>query len=260
MKVAVIPPIGSLELVAHMDYHMCLAHLVLEEDPDYLSFYRSQIARGAFVIMDNGAAEKQALTISELAHAVELLGPTETVLPDVLRDGTATIQRATEALENAEFQAALAKGSTRLMAVPHGHNVTQWITCAVRLLAIPQVSTIGISKFEVDVLPEIATEGRAALAKLLRIYGPQRPYLIHYLGMHGSPVEVSLDPYAARGVDTCLPIEAARQGVYFSEDFGLLFRPANWEYDPKAPLPASRVPIARHNIKVLQQMANEERK
>lgn len=259
MHVAVIPPINSLDLAENLDYHMVLAHLVLDKIPEYLQFYRKQLEKGAFVMMDNGVAEGQMLPPEGLAQAAELLCPSEIVLPDALHDKRETLRLVEQALSCPELMSYIHTHNTSLMGVPHGRTLAQWVGCAVGLLQYEEIRTIGISKFEVDLLPEVAVRGRAPFVEILRHAVPNRPFEVHYLGMHGSPVELSLDPQAARGVDTCLPIEAARNGIYLSEDFGLLYRPATWEYSPKTPLPSARYPIAQYNIGVVIKMANKER-
>lgn len=141
-KIAHIVPVHHLEITRDNQYHMCLAHLVLQ-NASYAAFYRRMVVEGKFVLMDNGAAEHSQLSKEQLLEAYRMIQPTELVLLDALSDRRETYRRTVESLEFFK-----ANGVTcQFMAVPQGINLAEWVMSAMELLMIPEVGSIGVSKF-----------------------------------------------------------------------------------------------------------------
>ena len=90
-RVAHIVPVQHLADTEDMQYHMCLAHLVGNEE--YRKHFAKMAANGRFVLMDNGAAEGSQLQPERLLEMYEQINPTEIVLPDTLYESGSTIQK-----------------------------------------------------------------------------------------------------------------------------------------------------------------------
>lgn len=145
MYVATILPVKYLKLDKEDNFHMSLAQFIGEdcdESREYTKFYQKQVKRGAFVLMDNGAAEGAQPTAEELVPKIKLLNPTETILPDTIYDKEVTVAKAEHAIEVYRRAGITCK----LMGVPQGRTFDQWKDCCMQLLDL-NVSTIGISKF-----------------------------------------------------------------------------------------------------------------
>ena len=144
-KIAHIVPVGCLEKTKDNQYHMCLAHLVKQSE-EYRKFFRRMSDEGKFVLMDNGAAEGEQLSIEELIECYQLICPTQIVLPDTLLDGSDTLQKHLDALSYLHGYYG-EKLPFSVMGVPQGHDFTEWYNCMLRMLALDEISCLGISKF-----------------------------------------------------------------------------------------------------------------
>ena len=73
------------------DYAYALVHL-FERYPQYLSFFKQQLAKGGEVLLDNSIFElKKAFDADKFAKAIEDLEPTFYIVPDALEDSNKTV-------------------------------------------------------------------------------------------------------------------------------------------------------------------------
>lgn len=144
-KIAHIVPVGCLEKTKDNQYHMCLAHLVKQSE-EYRKFFRRMSDEGKFVLMDNGAAEGEQLSIEELVECYQLIHPTQVVLPDTLLDGADTLQKHLDALSYLHGYYG-EKLPFSVMGVPQGHDFVEWHDCMLRMMAMGEISCLGVSKF-----------------------------------------------------------------------------------------------------------------
>lgn len=146
MKLAIIQPTSTLGSIgAWNDYHLCLAQQVLK-DSDYTKFYRDLKQRGDFIILDNGKAEGVSLTDQELLEAVNRLNPSIVVAPDVIGQGTESLEVTLDFLDWMDTRSSVA-----VMGIPHLED--QRIPSFYENLKIldedSRISMIGISKYAV---------------------------------------------------------------------------------------------------------------
>ncbi len=215
MKIANIVPTEYLHLLSKDDYGMALAHLVKDESP-YTKFYAQKASEGAYIILDNGVIETgKPLTIERLLFCAEMIGAQEIILPDVFLDCDATLDSTHYALEIARQK----RPDLKLMGVPQGKTIEEWVSCALLMLEF-DIDTIGIPK----VLTSIG--GRDARLEVLMTLGNLlRGLDIHLLGCWSSPLEVATIHAASlrgvikpvRGVDSALPYVYARSGLFINE-------------------------------------------
>lgn len=203
MKIAEIVPLKFLELTAKNDYHMCLAHLVLQS-PEYRDFYRRMSDEGKYVIVDNGAAEDQVLDYDDLITVYNMINPTEIILPDVLFDRDQTINRTMEFITNYDLS------GYKKMIVPQGADEGEWYECYKKMANIPElknVNTIGIPKW----LSKTDHAARLRICSVLRI-GVE----IHLLGCNEHPEDIKwcglVNP-SVRGCDSAFAYLCAKSGM-----------------------------------------------
>lgn len=236
MLVAPIVPTPLLPMLKDLSYQMCLYHVV-KSNPEYAEFYRQEKARGAFVIMDNGAAEGVNPSPEELMPVYEMVQPSEIVLPDVVYDKEETLTRTAAAYT--KYVAAGLHHKYQFMAVPQGNTFTEWCECLSTMLSLDHVTTIGVSKF---VTPKFQKElGENTNVRLecvdmiLSLAAKRKPAIqIHLLGCWDTPEELKeisqtfRDKESVRGTDSAIAYVFARAGVPYSPE---LKRPDNDEID-----------------------------
>lgn len=182
MNVATILPYRYMEITRTDPFQMCLAHLCTERR-EYASYYAGFADDpDIHVILDNGAAENgEPMGVDDLSTVIDVIQPTEVVLPD----WPTKYERTSEIMQGASKAFAIRYPDLQQMAVPHGESITRWKMCSLIALSLPHVTCIGLSKFwlsgglmEVrstafDVLPPLRTTDKA----------------IHVLGVHHSLAE-----------------------------------------------------------------------
>ena len=81
------------EVQKFTDYDYALVHL-FEEDAEYLKQFERAVKRGREVILDNSIFElEEAFNADRFNDWVQYLRPTWYIVPDVLEDGYATIDK-----------------------------------------------------------------------------------------------------------------------------------------------------------------------
>lgn len=140
-KISHIVSTDLLDLIDGRDFYMCLANIA-SKDEKYCEFYKRKVKEGAFVLLDNGAAESDQMTLDIMWDVISKIHPSEVILNDCLMDCDETIRRSTEALK---FY--IEKGyEGQYMFVPQGSTLGEWIRCYEQMDKT-NISTIGVSKF-----------------------------------------------------------------------------------------------------------------
>lgn len=215
MKVAHITPTPLLEKVLHPkkdNYHLVLTNQIINDEA-YREFYKDCISRGHYVILDNDAHELkgagQMMKIDMLNEAIDLLGPSEVVLPDRFGDGMeATIAHMEEGLEK------LRKGSWKWQAVPRGLNYKEYIACVKRVLSYKEVSCLGIYYLTVKELG-VKRRDNACTVATWATHLIRGDIKIHLLG-EGADLRAMRDaehmPAMVRGLDTAKIVNWGLEG------------------------------------------------
>lgn len=215
-RVAHIVPVSHLEDTVDMQYHMCLAHLVKNEE--YRKHFAEMAAQGRFVLMDNGAAEGAQLKPDVLLEMYRKINPTEIVLPDTLYEMGSTVQKTRAFL----YQLETLKADYRTMAVPQGKTLAEWEACARIFVKDTRINSIGVSKFL-----NICTHDRYArvkacdiLEKLFTEY-KRSDMEVHLLGCDEGPLIVRMIHQAhsfVRGCDSAFAYLQAQAGKMMTLD------------------------------------------
>lgn len=214
MKVATILPTAYLSMVQDDDYHLCLAQLI-DTDEQYTTFYTRAAQDGKFVILDNGAAEGIVAPIEELYEKSLQINASELVLPDVFFNSNGTIAAVHGAMDY--LTKVGYKG--RVMAVPQGRSLREWLVCALEIMHMG-VHTIGVPK---NLVHTEGPEGRyKAIGGLLHLRRLVNNIMIevHLLGCWTDPREVGMiyNFCDVRGVDSRLPYLYAAEGWLLDPD------------------------------------------
>lgn len=219
MKHFVIPPLDYLELSDRgtMGYFV-LAHLYVQHE-SYRSFYQAKSKEGAFILLDNGAAENSIVDLDTLLSIVVELNPSEVIARDILFDKDATIKATLQtivALNQFGYKGLV-------MGAPQGRTKEEWLECYDWMLESLGIDTIGLSKIAVPkaFLDKTGDEGimeaRHQCYDLLSKQGKlQKP--IHFLGM-GSPQEYKYyeGDSMIRSTDSCNSIWSAMNKISWQD-------------------------------------------
>jgi hypothetical protein len=208
MNVATIVPEHLLDYTTNNDYFMCLAHLV-DGKNNYTKFFQQRVAEGKFVLMDNGAAENAQVSLDDLLDKIDIIKPTEVVLPDVLLDTDKTLAQYQVALHAIKKRFG---DSVRVMAVPQGKNLYLWARCAKEFIDNPLVDSIGVSKFLLNATQNMNARVRAV--ELIKNMAT-RSVDIHILGCGDNPVEIGYiaSLYDIRGCDSAAAYVYSKAGL-----------------------------------------------
>ena len=139
MQFAFISPVdialmGAIADVEREMYHRPPMHLILahvcEENPTYAQFFQKRSDCGDHIILDNGAYEKgSAVSNNVMERWIEVMRPTEVVLPDVMFDKYKTLNRTLGTHE----MWVKRWPKQKFMVVPQGQDLSDWWDCFTTL-------------------------------------------------------------------------------------------------------------------------------
>ena len=128
ISVSVIAPAAYLRDFAGQSpatVHHVAAQRVLS-DLAYRAFFLEEQQRGAAIIVDNGVFDLgESLGPDDLVRAARAVRAEEIILPDVMRDGPATVQAA----DRQPHEILELSDEFRLCAVIHGADDAEWRRC-----------------------------------------------------------------------------------------------------------------------------------
>lgn len=259
MQVATILPQNYLGLIKNDDYFMCLGNLIgapgMEE---YTDFYTKRSREGKFVIMDNGLIEKDPRPIEELADKALSIGASEMVMTDVFCDRQKTLNAIADGVDRLK-----AVVHPKLMLVPQGNSVDDWIKCAHEIIMTYNTMdfTIGVPKVLVHLG---GRDGRAAAISGLQEVCPiVRHFTFHLLGCWTTPLEVTMidklqhsdDKFPhIRGVDSAMPLVYARANKLLDHQDRPDSEPINFQYTKVNDI------TLRRNIHIWRKAADSQRR
>ena len=143
MKLINIFPLGNLCMHYNQDMHMFLTHLV-EKYPFYAKLARE--VKG-YKILDNSLIELGgSVDLQRVLDAAAHIDADEIILPDVFRDGPATIRAAKASIQELLAIYPDGKFPYKIMAVAQGRDEKEWYECYKFLLDNPHVDVVGIPK------------------------------------------------------------------------------------------------------------------
>lgn len=245
---APVVPVQTASVLRDMDmlgnYHLLLAHDVLEHRAEYRDIYGDITRNGGIVIMDNSLIELgKPMEVSDMLEALDVVPSTYAVLPDVLGDVQETLRLSIEAIHEYAARAP----QQRLMGVMQGDSHTKCFDCAANL-ALMGVNAISVPRHLANILGS-----RVMLVDYLLKKHSAWP--VHLLGFSDSPLD---DFTAARypnvmGIDSAAPIRQAFRGIRFSLDLFIEPGPRGdyWELNPND-LPEELLTLLEENLSTIR--------
>lgn len=259
------------------DYHLLLAHQVLNNPQIHKSFYRHALPAMAknprgkgphrgrnghpYIIMDNSLIELgYPLPVLDVLEAAMMVRAEVFVLPDVLGDRIATLERSAKAMEDLTHARTLSSPigryarKVKALGVAQGVTFNDVFSCARDLIQVVGVEAISIPR---HVTARVGS--RIRLVQAVRNY--QRP--IHLLGFSDNLFDdfTALSIPGVMGIDSALPIWYGLQGFLLpttppvKADFGK--RPPTYDSE------VSITPEVIQNIRRVERwarLAKQERK
>ena len=229
MDFYVISPVSNLEPMKLGDRIFVLAHLWVQF-PEYREFILQRKAEGAFITLDNSAAERALVTEDVLIQVCKELMPNEVIAPDVLFDMHKTIENAMF------FYVRMVKEELAdkidIFFCPQGATKEEWLHAYEWAIDESWINTIGLSKIAVpnawlsdDHFSNLRSfkedQGIKEARHMAYNYLKERDMLkkpIHCLGQ-GDPTEFAYyDHPMMRSTDSVYPILAASLGQDFTKD------------------------------------------
>ena len=211
MNLCSITPVKQCAWSYEAPMVMLLTHLV-ERHPEYVK--EALKHPNTYKILDNSLIELgESLTMERLVSAAEIIKADEIILPDVFRDGPATIESTKKAIEWLKMRNLI--GKYKLMVVCHGNNEEEWANCFNQLNQMEEVDVIGVPKVTATWLKD---NNRKNLSHVFLNTTKQ----IHLLGSWYNLAELlRLGKNVwdrVRSADTCLPSLYVIQNKHIWED------------------------------------------
>lgn len=241
-------PVMPLELMPRLSIgalHFCQAHLFEGLPQGPLQQWMEEHAR--LLILDNGAHELGEADVSATLKMANQLKPYEVVCPDAYQNKDKTLK-----LFHAHAP-SLASVAERIMIVPHGKDVVEWVECLETMLGsktaqgLPNI-TIGIPK-----VLDSYTGGRSAALAWVEAYAPE--YELHLLGMWRwitTPVQLVSSFPRIRSFDSTWPYACAIAGEYATNSTN---KHVIQDWSPGY-LPPETLKLAEINIAICQKTVN----
>lgn len=227
------------------NYHLLLAHQVLEQPAIHKGFYRQQLpyirtyqghenwGKGSlgkpYIIMDNSLIELgYPLPVADVIVAAELVNASVIVLPDVLGDRIKTLNMVADAIiELDKLKASsLYARKVKVLGVAQGQTFNDVFSCARDMIQLLGMDMISIPR---HVTSKVGS--RIELVQAVAKYG--KP--LHLLGFSDNLFDdmSALAIKGVMGIDSAVPIWYGLQGFSLpvtppvNADFGK--RPADYE-------------------------------
>ena len=211
MRTAIVSPVEYLfNVQPFSSYHLVLTHLVIHNHR-YQEFYRQRSKAGEYVILDNGAVEKNghSVPMRDVVTAAMLIKPTVVVLPDFLFDGERTLDEleSTAKSPGLRFLKRI-HPEVKIAVVVQGIDRAEWLESFDVLNGIDGVDLLCIPKVTAQTF---GTRWKALELVKRRVRKP-----CHLLGSWWQATLDDVKREAAfpfvQGIDTPKPIRLAVQG------------------------------------------------
>jgi hypothetical protein len=209
---------------------MVMALAQFSDNETYTHVVRELHSRDRFVIVDNGANEKETFSNEELAQRALRLRADELVLPDVLYDADKTFEVATQYLRECEAWVTPTAPEPQYMGVVHGDGVDELRKLVDRYSEEFQIKTIGLPRLLLEHVDSRSI--RIDMANWIGSSYPDR-FNIHLLGASTEwvkePYYVSKYASHIRSIDTSLPYNYGLEGLRINDTrLGKVDRPKDY--------------------------------
>ncbi|MFJ7209672.1 hypothetical protein ACIQWR_39840 [Streptomyces sp. NPDC098789] len=235
-------------------HHVAAQHVLSDES--YRDFFRREAERGAEIIVDNGVFELgHALPAADLVKAARAVEAREIILPDVMRDGPATLKVSERAAREIH---ALAGTDFRLCAVLHAEDDEEWKRTYDALVSSDHVGAIALPASRRPAPEGQLCRTRWAATRYLAERGLVEDRIVYRLLGLGRTGHLELIEQRAHAwiasVDGAAPVILGAMGVALLPD-GPYEKPSTPRIERLGPIPENRFELIRHNIAVVRHAA-----
>ena len=253
----IAPPAYLRDFVAQAPptvHHVAAQHVL--HDPSYRAFFREESEMGAAVIVDNGVFDLgESLDAAELVRAAKAVSAKEIILPDVMRNGLATMR----ASDRAALEISRLTDEFQLCAVVHATDDSQWLRCYEHFATSDYVSTIALpasrDKQPMDGLCRNRVKATSYLQEH-QFLDPRLTYRLLGLGRLGHLELFEQRQYTwIASVDCAAPVVLGSMGVRMEPD-GPYQKIPTPRIEALPPIDTSRFPLIRQNIRAVRYAAN----
>ncbi|MEU3616928.1 hypothetical protein ABZ725_32190 [Streptomyces sp. NPDC006872] len=255
---SVIAPSAYLDSFVAQDparVHHVAAHQVLSDEA-YRSFFAREAERGAEIIVDNGVFDLgRSLPAADLVAAGRAVGAREVILPDVMRDGPATLRASEHAAREIQD---LAGDAFRLCAVLHAADDEEWLRTYDELVTSGYAGAIALPASRCPERIGQLCRTRWAATRYLEDRGLVDDRIVYRLLGLGFTGHLELieqrDHEWIASVDGAAPVILGTMGIALLPD-GPYDKPSTPRIEKLGPIPTDRFALIRQNIDVVRQAA-----
>lgn len=257
IDVSVIAPPEYLDAFVAQEparVHHVAAQRVLT-DSAYRAFFHREAQRGAEIIVDNGVFDLgQALPAADLVAAARAVAAREIILPDVMRDGLATIKASDQAAREIRDLC----DDFRLCVVLHAAGDQEWFRCYDYFVSSDYVGAIALPASRRPAPEDQLCRTRWTATRYLEDHGMVEDRIVYrLLGLgrtgHLELVEQREHEWIA-SVDGAAPVILGAMGIAMLPD-GPYEKPPTPRIDDLGPIPEERFDLIRRNIAVVREAA-----
>jgi hypothetical protein len=209
------------------NYHLLLAHDILARTERYQAVFQGLAQRSPHrtVILDNSLVELKDAMVNEkeIAQCALAVAANVIVLPDVYRDGEATVEavRSNYGKWRDTMDNVLGEDNYTFMVVPQGRTLKEFWLCAERIGHPNKVQWWGV--------PRNMVEHVGSRREPLRIVDAINPnHDIHMLGFSDDFIDdilLARNSPCVRGIDSAVPL---RVPTHFHLAMDVEPRPQGW--------------------------------
>ncbi|WP_405833013.1 hypothetical protein [Streptomyces sp. NBC_01176] len=253
----IAPPVYLEHFVAQEParvHHVAAQHVLSDEI--YRAFFAREAERGAEIVVDNGLFDLgYALPAESLVEAALAVSAREIILPDVMRDGAATLKASEKAAREIR---ELSGDAFRLCAVLHAADDDEWLRTYDAFVTSDWAGAIALPASRRPDPGEQLCRTRWLATAYLQDHGLVDDLLVYRLLGLGRTGHLELIEQREHewisSVDGAAPVILGAMGVALLPE-GPYEKPSTPRIEKLGPIPEDRFDLIRENICVVRAAA-----
>ncbi|MFD5722693.1 hypothetical protein [Streptomyces sp. NPDC127036] len=235
-------------------HHVAAQHVLSDEI--YRAFFAREAERGAEIIVDNGLFDLgYALPADSLVEAALAVSAREIILPDVMRDGAATLKASEKAAREIR---ELSGDAFRLCAVLHAADDDEWLRTYDAFVTSDWAGAIALPASRRPDPDEQLCRTRWVATAYLQDQGLVDDLLVYRLLGLGRTGHLELIEQREHewisSVDGAAPVILGAMGMALLPE-GPYEKPSTPRIEKLGPIPEDRFDLIRKNIRVVRAAA-----
>ncbi|MET8590514.1 MULTISPECIES: hypothetical protein [unclassified Streptomyces] len=253
----IAPPVYLENFVAQEParvHHVAAQHVLSDEI--YRAFFAREAERGAEIVVDNGLFDLgYALPAESLVEAALAVSAREIILPDVMRDGAATLKASEKAARQIR---ELSGDAFRLCAVLHAADDDEWLRTYDAFVTSDWAGAIALPASRRRDPDEQLCRTRWLATAYLQDHGLVDDLLVYRLLGLGRTGHLELIEQREHdwisSVDGAAPVILGAMGIPLLPE-GPYEKPSTPRIEQLGPIPEDRFDLIRKNISVVRAAA-----